>query len=232
MYPYDIVFKLNNDEKFIIELDDYLEKLPCYCLIPVVFFVNQQGYVLSEWGLPEAVQDMRNNLVKALRNELQLHSSITRDIGYLENINFDHDNKQAEISQERDEDYWESNSDLMYTQDGNYFSWVGDVYKIWGHDNLATWIYNDMQGNIVFEIAPRYPGLFSEEKGDMAISFEGLMKTYNPFILRIIAPEIAQQWIGQADKIIAYIEEKWAKSEVEAGDSKKMIYEECPRNKR
>lgn len=232
MYPYDIVFKLNNDERFIIELDDYLEKLPCYCLIPVVFFLNQQGYVLSEWGLPEVVQDMRNNLVKALRNELQLHPSITRDIGYLENINFDHDNKQAEIAEERNEDYWQPHTDLMYTQDGDFFSWVGNVYKIWGHDNLATWIYNDSQGNIIFEITQRYPGLFAEDKRSIHISFEEWMKTYKPFVVRIISPETAQQWIEQADKIITYIKEKWAKSEAEVGDSKKMVYEECLRNKR
>jgi hypothetical protein len=232
MYPYDIIFKLNNDEKFIVELDNYLEKLPCYCFIPVVFFIKQQGYVLSDWGLPEVVQDMRNSLVKALKNELQLHESISRDIGYLENINFDHDNKQAEIADQRNEDYWQPHPDLVYMQDGVFFFWVGSIYKIWGHHNLATWIYNDKQGNIIFEITPRYPGLFAEDKSVIKISFEEWMKTYKPFIVRIISPEVAHQWIEQADKVTTYIEEKWTKSEAKVGDSEKMVYEECPRNKR
>lgn len=232
MYPYDIVFKLNNDEKFIVELDNYIEKLPCYCFIPIVFFIKQQGYVLSEWGLPEIVQPLRDNLVKAVNNEMQLHKSITQDIGYLENISFEYDNKQAEIADKIDEDYWQPHPDLMYTQDENFFSWIGNAYNIWGHGNLATWIYNDKQGNIVFEITPRYPGLFAEDKSGINISFEDWMKTYKPFVVRIISPEVAQQWIEQANKIIAYIEEKWANSEAEVGDNKKMVYEECPRNKR
>src|SRR5690606_20521799 len=206
------VFTLNHSEKLIVELEEQLEKLPCYCFIPIVFFIQQQGYILSDSYLPDDMTYLRTFLTKGLNNELQLHPSITQNIGYLDNIKVKYDHEQAELEDKNEEDNWKPSPHLTYKEE-NYWVWVGSDYGIWRYNNLATWIYNDKQSNIIFEITPRYPNFFAEENEIQDITFNEWIKEYKPLLTRIISPEIAWQWIVQADKVIACIKNKWGEAE-------------------
>lgn len=223
-----IIFDLNDQEKIFIETEGPLEALPCYCRIPVVFSWKNKEYLLSQWGLPEDVIFLRNILIKALNNELQLHESITQDFRYLNNIFLEHNQERA--LDDNDDDYWLPCPGFVYPEDNCWF-WIGMNYQVWRHRPWVTWMYNDKNGNIILEITPEYPYLFTNGKRKIKKPFQEWLKSYKPLVVRIVPVEVAVQWLEQANKIIAIIEQKWDKAKIEADDITKMRYEECPRNK-
>src|SRR6185295_2879963 len=129
--------------------------------------------------LPDDIIAFRDLLSKGLKNELQLHPSITEDIGYLKNIMEKHN------QQEFPDDKWTKSSNLVYENDEYYSLWVGTQYLLWGHNDLKTWIYNDKTGNIILEVTPLYPDLFTEDKSTIKISYDVWIKSYKPFLIRI-----------------------------------------------
>ena len=64
-----------------------------------------------------------------------------------------------------------------------------------------SWLYNDKEGNIVFEITPFYPWHDpSQEKNSNFISYEKWIKNYKS-ILKVIVPlKNIKQWVQQAKK--------------------------------
>jgi hypothetical protein len=229
MYPYDIIFTLNNTQKFIVELDDFLEKLPCFCQTPIIFFNNKQKLYLSHDSLPDDIINLRTLLTKALNNELPLHKSIT-DIGYSENMRCAYEEQQI-LAEEKNSTYqWEPNPNVVYIQEDSYPSWVGEAYRLWGYQNIIAWIYNDSSKNIIFTITPRYPDFFTEDSNSIKESYGKWIQSYQPIITQVISPQVAQQWINQADKIINFIENKWTAADNEIDKDAPMTYEDCPRN--
>jgi hypothetical protein len=105
-------------------------------------------------------------LSQALNQKLKLHESITRGVGYLYNEDL----------------YWTFNEDLLKRPphlvreqiNGNNW-WVGDKHNLWCYQKIQSWIYNDTQGNIIFELTPLYSGLFSAEPEKDNILFKKWM---------------------------------------------------------
>ena len=64
------------------------------------------------------------------------------------------------------------------------------------------WMYNDENGNIIFEITPSYPWSDPKQKSHPdKISFKQFMKDYKPVIKTMIPKENLKQWIKQAEML-------------------------------
>ncbi len=209
MYPYDIIFALNDKESIVVELRIPFEDVPCYCLEHIFFVQEKQKYCVAYWELGDNIKRFHELLTHALENKLQLHESITKDIGYLENI----EKKYCQKNPNTYDHTWKRSPDLTYENQENYFSWVGYKYQLWGYDNVATWIYNNKDGAIIFEITKRYPYLFTENKKNIKIAFRKWMKSYNRLFVCIIPYEVAQEWSKKMSDIIDYMDNRWVNAD-------------------
>lgn len=65
-----------------------------------------------------------------------------------------------------------------------------------------SWMYNDENGNVVFEITPFYPwhGKTKKSNPDF-ITYKQFMKDYKPTLITTIPKENLKQWIDQAKKL-------------------------------
>ncbi|MBI2353314.1 hypothetical protein HYV11_03695 [Candidatus Dependentiae bacterium] len=130
-------------------------------------------------------------LKKALNNELALDNSIKKDLGfYLAKY---HKNKK--------------NKCLKYKigPDG-YQYWIGFNYNVYNASSSYqqyTWIYNDKEGNIIFEITPSYTWSYNWIRdGEIFTKYSDWLKTYKPYMIKKISKETAQEWITQLDELI------------------------------
>lgn len=220
MHPFDIVFKLNETEKLIVDLEKPFEQLPCYCQTTVSFYEGVTEYILTlDDDLESSMSRFSESLAQALNGELSLHDSLREDIGYLHN-------EYLKYALNDNEDEWQLNPNLVYEDE----TWVGFHYQIWSCRQWAAWIYNDKQGEIIFEITSRYPGFFVNDGGLVVMpSYEEWIQTYQPTITRVIPKDIALQWLKQASQILVYIKKQFDKFAIQEGDDQKMVYKDCPR---
>lgn len=184
MKNYNIVFQLNDSEKLIIELEEPLANVD-YCYLEMMYFLHDQSKILL-WkdSIRYNLECLRNILNQALHNQLKLHESITQDIGYLYN------------------ECLQNKSYLTCTKEDNV--WVGYKYQFTGGNGFMIWIYNEKNGDIIFEITPYFVEQ-SYEKIDNFLDYNKWIKGYRPILIRIVPRETAQHWLDQADKILATI---------------------------
>jgi hypothetical protein len=211
MNIHNIIFKINDTEKIIIELKEPLDNVDCCYQECINFYKGNKNLCnFSTDTIRYNLKELASLLSQALENKLQLHKSITKDIGYLAN----------EADQEK--------LGISYI---NHL-WVGRRYALFGGNlnektYLYSWIYNDKDSNIIFEITPKYKWHFSEpKKGESYIPYEEWIKTYKPFLIRKIPVEVACQWLDQATSILNKIEENMAKLTVEALEREKKEKEQ------
>src|SRR5438445_8769104 len=193
MYPYDIIFVLNETKKLVVELEQPFEQLPCYCQTTIIFYDGSTEYVLNlNDDLESSMDRFSASLSRSLSKDLPLHKSITKDIGYLNNEYLTY-----ALNDDDDDDEWQLNPNLVYEDE--FGSWVGFQYQIWSCRYWAAWMYNDENGAIVFEITPRYPGIFLEKDEQVGIpSYEDWIQSYKPAFIQVIPQDIAQNWLKQA----------------------------------
>lgn len=194
MNTHEIIFPLNNNTKIIIPLQDPVEWLGPMYEEDILLFYNNNKIFLSRGTIFHDMLELADLLQKAIKNKLSLHHSITSDIGY--SLNEYHIN----------EDHF-----ATHTFPSGMISWVGYLYKLWEGNSddlrLTTWIYNDNNSNIIFEVTPFYPYMFCEpEEEPNYVSYEEWIKTYKPYLITILSREIAQKWLEQAEAIIKIIE--------------------------
>jgi len=83
---------------------------------------------------------------------------------------------------------------------GNYHCWSNDHKQI--RPYFSSWMYNDTDGNIIFEITPNYPWSNEKKKDNPGwISYKKFMESYKPILKTMIPKERLQQWIPQAKKL-------------------------------
>ncbi|HLC06891.1 MAG TPA: hypothetical protein VJJ26_01760 [Candidatus Babeliales bacterium] len=223
MHPHDIIFRLSNTERLVVDLEMPFETLPCFCQITISFYDGFREYILNLHDhLEDGIRKFRDILEKSLKGEMRLHKSLTNDLGYLHN-------ECLKYALNTDDETWQLNPNLTYDEDE---IWIGYNYQLWACGQWAAWMYNNENGEIIFEITPRYPG-FCVEEGELVAmpAYEKWMESYHFAILRVISREIAQKWLTQADGMLDHIKEEFNRKSQENGDSEKMIYEDCPRNK-
>ena len=153
---------------------------------------------LSQWSefrgsVQYYLEIFEYQLQKALSNDLQLHSSLTEDIGLLYNkykkkpLNFVHAKSKNGIA-----------------------AWVGDRYELWGYGLCTTWIYNNNNGSIMFELSNIYPGFFIEcvpkQEQKNIVPFKQWIQDYKPYFIQEISQDVAQQWLRQVKSVLATIQ--------------------------
>lgn len=117
---------------------------------------------------------------KLLNNTHQLDQSIIHDLGFEWN-EFYIDNLK-------------SNKCFDYHWLSNYHIGIRPYYN--------SWLYNDKDGNIIFETTPFYPwhNVNKRTQPDR-IPYKEWIKSYKPIVKTIIPKENFKQWITQAEKM-------------------------------
>ena len=177
-----------NDEKIAIKLPEPNFFLTNYDRISIFFYRNNEKILLSSFTVFDFIDALRFLLIKGLKNELQLHASLNQDLGYMLNRWFEE--KKFKF--------------VSVTKNGDTY-WVGNNYQL-ASGKFASWIYNNIDGDIIFEITPVYPGVFIYENKPRYREYMKWRETYKPYFTGTISKEIAQQWIEQAQKILNEIE--------------------------
>lgn len=195
MNPYELTFSLDSQKKIIVPLKDPLTLIGWCDAEPVLFLQNTNIITLANGPTYFNIRDMRNFLKKALNNELQLHKSITSDIGYL--LNGYHKNE---------------NGFIIERFESGLETWIGYKYHLWyAYENemaYVTWIYNDNDKNIIFEITPSYPYFSCDPKKEPHyIPFKKWMLSYKPYLIAKLSRETAQQWLDQAEYIVKTVDD-------------------------
>jgi hypothetical protein len=196
----EINFPLNSTEKMIFDFEDDLNDID-YCYeVPVFFDLGLQKIILAHVFVYDAMQKLSNSLQLALKNELLLHESIKRDIGYVYN-----EYSCNELLQNS------SQFVEIYSNDRSF--WVGYTYYVWSsclrNVSCVTWIYNDVKGDIVFEVTPLYVACDSEEPS--YVPYDEWLKSYKPYLVRKLSKETVQQWLGQAQYVMSQIDNNIAR---------------------
>lgn len=193
MTKYEIVFAIDNTIKIVIPLKDPVERLgPLYQEKILFFFNKTKKILLSKTTIYHDLLYLADLLKKGLNNELYLHSSITKDIGYFYN----------------EHHYHGANFPVTPLPNGN-IDWIGYLYHLWqSNAHIDSWIYNKPDGSIILEVTPLYPYMFCEpEEEPDYIPYEEWIKTYEPYFITTLSRETAQQWLDQAERIIKIIED-------------------------
>lgn len=122
------VFKLNENEKFIIRLEDNIQLIDYYSSGSVILHHNNQSYQIDGEGsstINILLITLRKLLKKSLCGDLVLHHSINFDIGYQSNQTINDSSFTA----------------FKYTDQNNDTYWIGQKYELSSY-NYTAWIYN------------------------------------------------------------------------------------------
>ena len=87
------------------------------------------------------------------------------------------------------------------TEDTNKYHFFGNSHKQI-EPYFDGWMYNDENGNVIFEITPFYPWHGEKKKSNPDfISYKQFVKDYKPIIKTVIPKKSLKQWIDQAKKL-------------------------------
>ena len=184
------IFPFSDCECIEIKMHSIAESLHCCTQIPMIYKTPLQEILMSVGSVKNNMYMFAKLLRKALANTLPLDSSIHENIGYFYNQDL------HEISAE-------IRGNLKYEIFGALEFWVGQSYQLWAYRS-ASWLYNDKNGDIVFQITPLY---FSENKNFDAQEYQEFMKNYAPILTKIIPKPTAEVWLHKAESILHEIED-------------------------
>ena len=86
--------------------------------------------------------------------------------------------------------------------------WVIYDYRMWSgstdiNNRVTTWLYNDRDGNIIFEVTKTYSWFYIQD-GDIERSdfvyYEDFIKDYKSLMHYVIPRDVAILWLEQAKK--------------------------------
>src|SRR3990167_1546125 len=190
--------KLNfNECEFISFESKYLLEALSFCDDIIINIYIRKMHLLADDCLQYNLFALREMLQEAIGELLVLHKSISEDIGILWNMELN------------------GNSGMSYIEyEGQQF-WVGEKYLLWStpskcNTNLSTWLYNDKNGNIIFEVTPTYHWHYSDPEPDDKdyIPYEQFIKSYKPLCVKIIPKDVASKLLEQIDEFLKGLEEK------------------------
>ncbi len=157
----------------------------------------QHQYILERTHVKSAIEAFKEYLNNTLQNNHQLNSYLTDNIGY----------------------YWNYALNQKYKHDQIF----GDDYdilnnfNIWSRYNQSTFLYNDHQGNVIFEITPLYPYTYAYGKKKRTYGyFLKWMQSYKPTFKSVISKETVLKWIEQTQEILDIIDENSKKLYIES----------------
>ncbi len=82
-----------------------------------------------------------------------------------------------------------------------------DQYHCWSNSHkkirpyFSSWMYNDKDGNVIFEITPFYPWHGEKKSSPGFITYKEFMKDYKPVLVTKIPKENLRIWVDQARKL-------------------------------
>ncbi len=199
-----IDFNLNDSAIIRIAFDIKIELLNCCEDITMYLLKNDKTYLLTISPLQEDIFILKRALKKTLLNQYQLHPSIVQDIGIVFN------------------QCLQSKPGPVYEKIRGQNFWVGDDYLLWSYKKLATWLYNDADGNILLHITPIYQNHWTgeddeEEANDRA--YEKWTATeYKPLWTTILSAATAKAWLAQAEDFLVEFNIHKAILSVKAGE--------------
>lgn len=189
-----IIFSLNESEGLELILKQPLATLDCCGKTQILFFQGNNRILIGNDTLLYLLNSIIGILEEALADNLYLHESINHNIGYLYNRYCDALwNEKPEIKQ------------FVYQYQGNSKMWVGNEYHLWSATGVGSWIFNNNNGDIIFELAPLYPYKYHDPEKTNTILFESWIQDYEPYLIRTIPIPVAEQWLEQAQKILNII---------------------------
>jgi hypothetical protein len=195
MSQHQLEFSINDTNKIIIDLAEPLGKVHCCYEVPILLIHENKTFDLGNYSVREYANDLKNIAKKIVANELQLHESITKDIGFLLN------------------EALQYKSGLFEVPNGSSTWWVGYQYCLSMCGKVALWFYSDTpDGRIIFEATPIFPFSYRNyDKDPNYISYRKWMKTYKPYFIAEASMSCIKQWIGQANIILEQIEKNIAR---------------------
>ena len=176
--------------KYMISDTQYLQiNLECInddeckiCAQIDIDYIDEEKNICIKFG-NEALSDfcykiLESGFIKKLINgEMTIDSSITDDLGFECNQYFNGIKKKSIVI--------------------NYLFGSNDHKQIRPYFN--SWMYNDKDGNVIFEITPFYPWHYETKKScPEKISYKKWIKDYKPVIKTIVPKENLKKWIKQA----------------------------------
>jgi hypothetical protein len=206
-------FKLSKNEKItMITSEVYNVNDIFYDTFAYIFF-DQGGepMILIRETLHEACR-MLNILGKKALEKKFYTETMSKDIGLIYNESF-----YKTVASK----YKDHISEVMSQEIEGYILW----YVITSISNMQAWLYTNQNDEIIFLIAPVYPFTFSSKRIKGFIPYDDWIKSYKPFVKRIISPETAKEWIKQTDEIMALIQKN------SNTNSKKNVHDDVVRPK-
>lgn len=187
-----LIFTLSECESIKITTSNFNTIDYCCSEMQAYFLNEQQLLCIGQDTAGGFFESFITKLKTAIDRNLQLHESLTQNLGFM--YNEKRQGKQGFF--------------MIKASDNKSIYWVGANYKIWSTYTttkpiLSTWLYNDYEGNIIFEITKNYKwSAYPDEPEDPNfVTYDEFMKDYKPLIHRVIPRDVAIQWLEQAMKI-------------------------------
>ena len=182
--------------KFVISNTQYLKVIPEHigkddcevCAHCDIDYVDEEKNITIRFGYEEISSvcyfiAKSGQIQKLIDGKMTIDSSIVQDLGFEWN-RFFKDCKQK-------------------TKASNYFCWSNDHKQIRPYFN--SWMYNDEDGNIIFEITPFYPWHYETKKSNPDfITYKKFMKDYKPTVKTIIPKENSFLMVKNFNKYISF----------------------------
>ena len=205
----ELLLKLSTFEfiKIIPDYDrDFKEIDYCCNLIKVYFLYSNKTLRIGQDSAGELFEHILGLLKKSINNNLQLHESITKNLGFMENQYY------HILPHEKNEFF------MVQTQTEKTSYWIGSRYEMWttyadANPHVNTWLYNNSKADIIFEVTKFYKWSTQEyDPEDLEdpeyITYDEFMKDYKPLIQRVIPRDVAIEWVEQLMKVYKGLFEK------------------------
>ncbi len=195
-----LIFTLSENESIGITTEDHVDfdQVDFCCTEIQAYLLKKQEpqICIGQDTAGDFFMILITNLKEAIINNLQLDKSIDQNLGHMYN-QYSHEMPHQS-----------SKFVMVPTSDNSSTYWVGSNYQIWSTYNTAkpmlnAWLYNNQDGEIIFEITPTYKwSFFPDDLSDPNfITYDEFMKNYQPILQRVIPHDVATQWLDQAMKI-------------------------------
>jgi len=196
----ELLCKLSEFEfiKIITKDSINFDEVDFCCSTFQAFFLDnkQQSLCIGQQFAGMFFEEFIQRLKKVVDGKLPLHESITQNLGIMENklrIDFPRKNKKFI---------------MVSSHSGESMYWVGVNYEVWTtfddiNPHVATWLYNDKEGNIILEVSKLYKWAFirKNRKDPEYETYDEFMKDYKSLIHRVIPRDVAIQWLKDSMKV-------------------------------
>jgi len=197
----EFIFKLTEFESIEITPSNKIDFENMYlCTNLEILLKSKDQLLIGKESLGESFRSFISHLTKAINCELQLHESLTENLGFIYNEYFDDVPKSM----------------MEVDANDSKSSWVIYNYQMWSaiddaNFRTATWLYNDHNGNIILTVTKTYPWFYIKD-GDVErpdfIYYEDFIRDYKPLFTHIIPKERAMQWLDQANLILNSVKKR------------------------